>query len=328
LRPLRETSPGKTPGLNAGLAAAEGDLLALIDDDVVVAADWVTTLRRLFRDPDLALVGGRVEPRWERPAPEWLSLERQGRYTRMASPLALQHYGDRQPLGPRTAVGANLAVRRDVLRTVGAFAPHLGRLRGTLMCGEDHEFCERVRTAGYHAAYDPSLVVRHWVPAERARLGYFLRWFFWSGVTNATIDAAEPPRGAQILGSPRYVWGRLSRATATAVGRLLLGRRGDATSAAMDAVFAAGYIWTRLRAEGGRQEISARRQQAPQLPARTQSPAIPIPGNKAGKPIEAVVPVQPQQQPGQKTTPPLPPNLPANRPIGAEGSGDGFVHGR
>ena len=28
----------------------------------------------------------------------------------------------------------------------------------------------------------PRLVVRHHVPASRVRVGYFLRWFFWSGV--------------------------------------------------------------------------------------------------------------------------------------------------
>src|SRR5512134_1363153 len=40
LRSLRESTPGKTPALIMGINAAQGDLLALTDDDVVVAPDW------------------------------------------------------------------------------------------------------------------------------------------------------------------------------------------------------------------------------------------------------------------------------------------------
>lgn len=283
LRYLRETTPGKTPAMNAGIAAAHGDVLALTDDDIVVADDWLATARRLFSDATLSLAGGRVEPRWETAVPAWLQLERNGRYTRLASPLALLHYGPEQELGRRTAVGGNLVVRREVLDAVGGFAGHLGRIRGTLMCGEDHEFCLRVVSAGHRAIYVPELVVRHWVPAERMRLRYYLRWFFWSGVTNATLDAITPVTGPQMAGVPLYLWRRLLVKPLSAVIRLVGGRVPEAASELMDAAFAAGYVWQRARSRWERQEISAGRQQAPQLPASAQSPAIPVPGVEAGK---------------------------------------------
>lgn len=282
LRHLRETAPGKTPALITGINASHGEVLALTDDDVLVAQNWLETVRRLFQDPTVSLVGGRVDPRWESQAPPWLQLEHHGRYGRMASPLALQHYGERQPLGARTAVGANLAVRRNVLEAVGGFAPHLGRIRGTLMCGEDHEFCQRVVNANYTAIYDPALVVRHWVPAERVRVRYFLRWFYWSGVTNATLNGTDIAAAPRLLNVPRYIWGQLLRGSLAAATALLGGRRGAAANAAVDAAFAAGYIRKRW-AGHGRQEIATRHQQAPQLPAPAQSPAIPIPGTTSGK---------------------------------------------
>src|SRR5262245_30025795 len=57
LHAVRETTPGKTPALNAGLVIARGDLLALTDDDVLVADDWVPVMRRIFEDRAVALVG-------------------------------------------------------------------------------------------------------------------------------------------------------------------------------------------------------------------------------------------------------------------------------
>jgi len=249
LRPVRESAPGKTPALNAGIAVSSGDTLALTDDDVLVADDWVATIRRLFSDPARALVGGRVDPLWERPAPRWLRVERQGRYNQMASPLALLHYGEAQPLGARTAVGANLIVRRRVHDSVGGFAPHLGRRRGTLLCGEDHDFCERVAGAGYRCEYRPELRVRHWVPVSRARLRYYLRWFFWSGVTNAMLEEAAGASAGEPGGRlvPRYLLRRIVGAPFSGVSHLLGGRQADAATLAMDASFAFGYIGERIK---------------------------------------------------------------------------------
>ena len=103
-----DLSPGKAPALNAAIADARGDVLALTDDDVLVAEDWIANIRRVFDDPSVALVGGRVDPNWQRAAPAWLRVEEDGRYGTMSSPLALLHYGEAQNLGQRTAVGANM----------------------------------------------------------------------------------------------------------------------------------------------------------------------------------------------------------------------------
>jgi GT2 family glycosyltransferase len=284
LRAVREGTPGKTPALNAGIAAAGGDVLGLTDDDVIVAEDWLEQIRRVFSDPTLALVGGRVDPWWELPPPSWLGFDHDRPYGRMSSPLALLHYGDAQPLGARTAVGANLAVRRDVLDAVGGFSAHLGRLRGTLLCGEDHEFCQRVVRAGYRCEYRPELCVRHWVPASRLTLAYYTRWFYWSGITHARLDADEAEMVGRPTGRvPGYVWRRLATAPVQAAVRLLRGRLTDAVASAMDGAFACGFVVRRFTGGRERQEVRVAHQQAPQLPAPTRAPAIPTSGPGAGK---------------------------------------------
>jgi glycosyltransferase involved in cell wall biosynthesis len=244
LRRLRETTPGKTPALNAGLAAANGDVLALTDDDVLVADDWISTIRRIFEDASLALAGGRVDPRWERPAPSWLRVEQDGHYGPMASPLALLHYGAAQPLAHRTAVGANLVVRRDVLQALQGFAPHLGRQRGTLLCGEDHDFCQRAVAAGYACEYRPELRVRHWVPADRVRLSYYIRWFFWSGVTDAVLKTDHAHGGAAPF---RHLLRRVLSSAPAALAHLAAGRPSASAARLMDGAFACGYFVQSLR---------------------------------------------------------------------------------
>ena len=243
---LREMQSGKSPALNAGVAASSGEILALTDDDVVVAADWVATVRRIFADPSVALVGGRVDPRWERRAPRWLEVEQSERYSPLASPLALLHYGERQELGARTAVGANLIVRRDVLEALGGFAPHLGRRFGTLLCGEDHDLCQRAVAAGYRCEYRPELQVRHWVPAQRTHLTYYLRWFFWSGITNAVLERApEGPSARAVV--PPYLARRPVICPFRAVRYALIGQPASAAAAVMEVSFALGYITQRVR---------------------------------------------------------------------------------
>ena len=165
---LVESTPGKSPALNAGVARAHGAILALTDDDVLVASDWIATIRKIFSESPVALVGGRVDPNWERPAPSWLRFEENGQYGPMSSPLALLHYGETQELGTRTALGANMAIRASVLASLGGFAPHLGRRRGTLLCGEDHDLCQRAVASGLRCEYRPELRVQP-LGSRRAR---------------------------------------------------------------------------------------------------------------------------------------------------------------
>lgn len=236
---LMEPTPGKSHALNAAARIANGEIVALTDDDVAVGTGWLSALRAAFGDFSIAITGGAVEPEWERPAPGWLRAL-SGEHPRLAAPLGLLDYGDdAEPLGPRTLLGANMALRRSVLIDLGGFATHLGKLRGTLLSGEDHELCQRVQLAGWRALYVPEARVRHWVPAARMRLTYFLHWFYWSGITNAAIEAqphACPSRPGVV-----HLVRRFAAGLAGALMSALCGRPPAAVDRALDSAFAVGY---------------------------------------------------------------------------------------
>jgi glycosyltransferase involved in cell wall biosynthesis len=248
LRVLEEPTPGKSHALGRALAVATGDVLAFTDDDVNVDVQWITSIKAAMTNDAVALVGGPVAPRWERPAPSWLRLGASG-YGRLAAPLALVDYGsDAVPLGSRTALGANLAVRRDVIARVGGFARHLGKLHGTLLSGEDHDLCQRVQAAGLQAIYWPDARVEHWVPIARLRIRYFLAWFFWSGITHAKLERGAPPQASRTLcGVPLYLVKRFVSGIVGALAAIARLRLHAAVDRASEAAFAAGYAAAQWR---------------------------------------------------------------------------------
>ncbi|HUR33038.1 MAG TPA: glycosyltransferase [Vicinamibacterales bacterium] len=230
-------TPGKSHAVAAALRIARGEIVMFTDDDVNVGAGWMKHLRQAFSDAGTGLAGGPVEPRWQAPAPAWLRVAQQ---QRLGAPLGLLDYGTRESrLGPRTLLGANLAVRHAVLRQLGGYATHLGKLRGTLLSGEDHELCQRVQAAGFDARYVPEARVTHWVPTERMRLGYFVRWFYWSGITQAAMEASAPC--ARLLGIPRHLVRQFAGGLVAGFAQAARGQTAAAVDRALDSAFAAGY---------------------------------------------------------------------------------------
>jgi GT2 family glycosyltransferase len=242
LRLLHESIPGKSHAITRALAVATGDILAFTDDDANVDEDWLDALRDAMADPVVALAGGPVRPRWQSTVPQWIRRARD-RHPRLGAPIGLLDYGDRPiELGRRTVLGANLAVRREVFIRAGGFPAHLGKLRGTLLSGEDHELCRRVQDAGFRAIFLPGAAVQHWVPAERARASYCLRWFYWSGVTHAIMDGeGSATSGRALHGLPLYLFSRAAAASAAVLTTLLIGNRASALNHAIDVAFAIGY---------------------------------------------------------------------------------------
>jgi len=245
LRAVSEPRPGKSRAVAAALAHCTGDVLAFTDDDVLVDDEWIPRVHEAGGREAADLIGGRVQPRFAARVPSWLALSGPRGFSRLASPLALLDYGDaREDLGPRAAIGANLVIRRSVFTAVGGYDPSLGKRRGTLLSGEDHQLCERVQAAGYRAVYEPSLVVRHLVPADRLTVGYFLRWFFWSGVTHAALDSERVEAAGR---RPRLCGHHAKQVVvASAAAALSAARGGWSRSVELltRVAFSAGYVWS------------------------------------------------------------------------------------
>jgi glycosyltransferase involved in cell wall biosynthesis len=277
---IGEASQGKSFALNRGLLTAEGQVIALTDDDVVPPPDWVTRIIDDFEREPATFVFGKVLPRWGAPPPAYLTT---ARARAIWGPLALLDYGD-EPIryvadrfdqGP--PIGANLAFLSSAVRQIGGWRTDLGKVNNTLICGEDHEIFSRLRRSGlYRGYYDPQLVVRHHVPPSRLTPRYFRKWFLWHGRTLALmlddvypqVDLSAMPH---IMGVPRFLYrealeqaGRWLRAAATddMLSRHIEGLR---------LVRFAGLFGERWRRRGQRRAAS-------RLPARGDVRPVPMSG--------------------------------------------------
>jgi glucosyl-dolichyl phosphate glucuronosyltransferase len=213
VRCLREPTAGASNARNRGIVSADARILAFIDDDVLAAPDWIAGIVRTFeRHPEIHCLGGRVEPRWPRTPPSWLTSAHWG-------PLALQMGRGTAPYidaahASACLVTANFACRAEVLHEVGLFSPEFIR-------DEDRELNMRLWAAGKRGKYEDSIVTYAAVQPERLEKAYHRRWHAVTGESHARLryreaidrdgrlrPSADIP-GRSFLGSPAYLYREL-----------------------------------------------------------------------------------------------------------------------
>ncbi len=168
LNVVREPTPGLIHARRAGVRAATYDRLLFVDDDNILEPDWLEGLVRIFdSQPTVGIVGGYSEPML--PAgccPPW--------FLRYQIVYACGPQAPRPGLMPRNRkrhlYGAGLAFRTEVARAVvdGPVPMFLvGRTGRRLLRGDDTEMCFRAVLLGWDLWYEPTLRLRHNLPASR-----------------------------------------------------------------------------------------------------------------------------------------------------------------
>jgi GT2 family glycosyltransferase len=171
-RRIVEEQPGLDHGRNRAVDEARGDVIALVDDDILVEPDWLAQLVAPFSSQDshsIGVVGGEVIPVFPDGVPAWLE----------GSHRPLGFRSDAGPLPPEQApMGANFAFPKWVFARFGKFDTNLDRRGARLFGGGDSDMIRRVRTAGLKAWFVPGAKVLHQIPAGRLTLRYALRHAF------------------------------------------------------------------------------------------------------------------------------------------------------
>ena len=208
-RYLFESRPGKSHALNTGIRESEGDVLAFMDDDVVVQADWLQNLTAALRDGQWAGAGGRIVPDWHCPPPRWLSPDS----PRAAGPLVAFHPMPEAGQTFAAPIGTNMAFRREMFEKYGLFRTDLGPRPGSELRNEDTEFGERLLAAGERLRYEPSALVYHPVAQNRLKKEYFLAWWLNKGEANIRQFGIRPGTKYRVAGIPLYLLRRFIKWT-------------------------------------------------------------------------------------------------------------------
>jgi len=166
---------GSSLARNRGIGNATAEIIAFVDDDIVVDPGWAASLVLAFlREPHAGCVTGAIiAAELNTHAQVWI--EEYGGFSkgflrRVYDPL------DRPPnlpLYPYAAgtygSGANMAFRREALNDIQGFDPALG-LGTTSRGGEDLAAFAAVLLNGWRLVYEPSVMVKHWHHGEYAAL--------------------------------------------------------------------------------------------------------------------------------------------------------------
>lgn len=199
-RYLFEPQPGKSFALNAGIQAAQGNILAFMDDDVTVDPSWLQNLTTPLQDDRWAGTGGRIQPEQGFSPPDWMLLR--GRYSLGPALAAVFDMGDEPSELVRPPYGTNMAFRKSMFEKYGGFRTDIGPRPGSQVRGEDTEFGRRLLTAGERLRYVPSAVVYHVVPENRLHKEFFLNYWFAYGRTQVRERGGRPGK----WGIPRFVF--------------------------------------------------------------------------------------------------------------------------
>lgn len=181
MRYICEVSPGLSNARNRGYKEAEGEIVAYVDDDVVVSKEWLRCHYESYTEDIIGCVGGKVYVKLPEnmELPEWFS-----------GPLMLGFgsldYGDQKMIlsEDRYVVGGNFSVRKSVLMSLKGFDPNLGRRPKKMLGGEEIELQDRIRKLGFHILYNPDAFVFHYVNREKITKKYFYKtakgYYYWS----------------------------------------------------------------------------------------------------------------------------------------------------
>jgi GT2 family glycosyltransferase len=174
---------GLSGARNTGIAFAQGDLIAFIDDDAIASPDWLENLASAFHDSTVLGVGGTIEPRWQTGRPDWFPQE-------FDWVVGCSYLGLPEISSPvRNLIGCNMAFRPQVFETVGGFRTGIGRLEAVPLGCEETELCIRAKKYWPQGRfiYQPRARVSHKVSSQRSGLKYFRSRCYAEGLSKALV---------------------------------------------------------------------------------------------------------------------------------------------
>lgn len=164
IRLIRQENQGPAVARNTGVNAAQGKVLAFIDDDCLADAPWLTALVRTLKDDPTVLVGGRI-----------INSLSENQFSEASQALTeyLYEYYTNHNHERRFFTSNNMACLAEIFREMGGFCQQY-----FAYVSEDRDLSNRWSKAGYKLQYAPDALVLH---AHDLALGTFLKQHFFYG---------------------------------------------------------------------------------------------------------------------------------------------------
>ena len=192
-RVVEEKRPGLTPARLCGIRASVAPLLVFVDDDNLLAPDYLTTAVTIADDcPFLGAWGGSCRGEFETPPPPWAA----SRLDFVAVREITRETWSNEFLRPQaTPIGAGMCVRRTVAETYAnaveadSAKMDLDRQGNSLMGCGDIDMAYTAIDLGLGIGTFPQLSLVHVIPPSRFDESYFLRLVEGSQASSVILRA-------------------------------------------------------------------------------------------------------------------------------------------
>jgi glycosyltransferase involved in cell wall biosynthesis len=193
IRVVTESEQGLSKARECGLRNTRGSIIVFVDDDNVLASDYLRAVSAVFTNPKIAVVSGAIEPEYEiQPDPWFIPFESMLAIRRFNTEWS--HLTNTPLFNSYFAIGAGMAVRREVIedyyRSItegGVYLP--GRVGSDLSSSEDIDLDFFAISKGYLIGSVGSLKLRHVIPAARTTPDYITRLAIASTRSAAELNA-------------------------------------------------------------------------------------------------------------------------------------------
>jgi glycosyltransferase involved in cell wall biosynthesis len=190
VRVVREPRPGLTAAKERGAREAMGEVIVFVDDDNVLAPDYLTVVGILFESARVGVLGPSIEPEYEVEPPAWFT------DPHIESSIVVRRLPNNRLYAstvPETSAyfpsGAGSCVRRDVLTSYFDSLTHETRIEGRLgrrlTGGEDWDIGMYAIAEGYLVGSCGRLRLTHLIPPSRLNPAYL------TSLVIGSLDGAE-----------------------------------------------------------------------------------------------------------------------------------------
>ena len=194
---IREYDLGLSRARRTGIEAARGELICFVDDDNILASDYLAEAFRIAQtEPELGVIGGQSLGAFSK-QPDWLCRHFLARYAIRSDEEPVTISMPERHVRAAEPFGAGMIVRRPVAQSfselVSAFNMDLpmGRKGTALGSGEDTLFSHIAYGAGYQTGYRPTLVLQHVIADDRLHWRYLRRLLEGQAKGEALLDQLD-----------------------------------------------------------------------------------------------------------------------------------------
>ena len=193
IRYIFEPKLGLHNARNRGLKESAGDILAYIDDDILISKNWLCAIPLCFNLPDVVMATGNCFPLFDDSAPDWLVrfwnrrsvIREQPNYF---WPLSIIRFSQQEStrISPSLVWGCNFLIKKQFLLDARGFHPDALPSDLKFYRGDGESYLGRIaESMGLLALYNSELSIFHKVHKSRMTESYFAQRGYNEGITRS-----------------------------------------------------------------------------------------------------------------------------------------------